>query len=93
MLGYALFVLSLSVLLPYIVLAQAALSKAWGRGFSWSNLTLHNFTYLLFQHETAAPVGDQQLHLRRRRGLHRHDARPWRSPISSAAACCPAPAC
>jgi iron(III) transport system permease protein len=53
MLGYALFVLSLSVLLPYIVLSQAALAKAWGRGFSMDNLTLHNFTYLLFQHETA----------------------------------------
>jgi iron(III) transport system permease protein len=54
MLGYALFVLSLAVLLPYIVLVQAALAKAWGRGFSLDNLTLHNFTYLLFQHETAA---------------------------------------
>lgn len=54
MLGYSLFVLSLSVLLPYIVLSQAALAKAWGRGFSWDNLTLHNFNYLLFQHETAA---------------------------------------
>ncbi len=53
MFGYAMFVLSLSVVLPYIVLAQAALSKAWGRGLSWNNLTLHNFTYLLFQHETA----------------------------------------
>ena len=54
MLGYSLFILSLSVLLPYIVLGQAALSKAWGRGFSLDNLTLHNFTYLLFEHETAA---------------------------------------
>jgi iron(III) transport system permease protein len=36
------------------VLAQAALSKAWGRGFSLDNLTLGNFRYLLFQHETAA---------------------------------------
>ncbi len=53
MFGYAMFVLSLSVTMPYIVLAQAALSKAWGRGLSWSNLTLHNFTYLLFEHETA----------------------------------------
>jgi iron(III) transport system permease protein len=54
MFGYALFILSLSVLLPYAVLAQAALSKAWGRGFSLDNLTLDNFTYLLFRHETAA---------------------------------------
>jgi iron(III) transport system permease protein len=53
MLGYSLFVLSLSVLLPYIVLMQAALAKAWGRGFAWDNLTLKNFTYILFEHETA----------------------------------------
>jgi iron(III) transport system permease protein len=53
MLGYALFVLSLSVLLPYIVLMQAALAKAWGRGFGWDNLTLKNFSYILFEHETA----------------------------------------
>ena len=35
-------------------LPQAALAKAWGRGFSLDNLTLHNFHYLLFEHETAA---------------------------------------
>jgi iron(III) transport system permease protein len=54
MLGYSFLLLSLAVLLPYGVLAQAALSKAWGRGFSVDNLTLGNFRYLLFQHETAA---------------------------------------
>jgi iron(III) transport system permease protein len=54
MLGYAIFVLCLAVLLPYMVLGQAALSKAWGRGFSLDNLTLHNFVYLLFEHDTAA---------------------------------------
>jgi iron(III) transport system permease protein len=54
MFAYAMFVLSLSVTMPYIVLGQAALSKAWGRGFSLDNLTLHNFTYLLFEHETAS---------------------------------------
>jgi len=54
MFGYSLFVMSLAVLLPYIVLAQAALSKAWGRGFTWDNITLKNFDYILFQHETAA---------------------------------------
>jgi iron(III) transport system permease protein len=52
--GYAAFVLSLAVILPYIVLGQAALSKAWGRGFHWDNLTLGNFHYLLFEHDTAA---------------------------------------
>ena len=54
MLGYALFVLSLAVLLPYIVLMQAALAKAWGRGFGMDNVTLKNFHYILFEHETAA---------------------------------------
>ena len=54
MLGYALFVLSLAVLLPYIVLMQAALAKAWGRGFGADNVTLKNFHYILFEHETAA---------------------------------------
>jgi len=52
--GYAALILCLAVVLPYMVLAQAALSKAWGRGFSLDNLTLHNFTYLLFEHDTAA---------------------------------------
>ncbi|HLY88353.1 MAG TPA: iron ABC transporter permease [Acetobacteraceae bacterium] len=54
MLGYALLLLSLAVFLPYAALAQAALSKAWGRGLSLDNLTLHNFYYLLFEHDTAA---------------------------------------
>jgi iron(III) transport system permease protein len=54
MLGYTVLLLSLAVLLPYAALAQAALAKAWGRGFSLDNLTLRNFHYLLFEHETAA---------------------------------------
>ncbi len=52
--GYAALLLCLSVVLPYAALAQAALSRAWGRGFSLSNLTLGNFHYLLFVHDTAA---------------------------------------
>ncbi len=54
MFAWCMAVMSLAVVLPYIVLAQAALSKAWGRGMSWDNFTLRNFEYLLFQHETAA---------------------------------------
>src|SRR5207248_6728056 len=42
MLGYSLLVCSLSVFLPMLVLLQAAFAKAWGRGFSFDNLTLHN---------------------------------------------------
>jgi iron(III) transport system permease protein len=46
-LGYALFVLAMAVLLPYLALAQAAFSRAWGLGFSWTNTTLGNFQALL----------------------------------------------
>ncbi len=53
MLGYALFVVSMAVVLPYIALAQAAFSTAWGRGFSLSNLTLANFRLLLIDDPTA----------------------------------------
>ena len=53
MLLYALFVAALSVGLPLLVLVQAAFSKAWGRGFSLSNLTLDNFAFVLFEHQGA----------------------------------------
>ncbi len=53
MLGYALLVCALSVFLPMLVLLQAAFAKAWGRGFSLDNLTLHNFYYLLFEQTQA----------------------------------------
>jgi iron(III) transport system permease protein len=53
-LAYCGLILSLAVVLPYLVLLQAAFSKAWGLGFSLDNLTLDNFRYLLFQHAHAA---------------------------------------
>jgi iron(III) transport system permease protein len=53
MFGYAMLVCSLSVLLPMTVLLQAAFSKAWGLGFSFSNFTLHNFYYLLVEQTQA----------------------------------------
>jgi len=53
MFGYALFVCSLSVLLPMAVLLQASFAKAWGRGLSPDNLTLNNFHYLLFEQTQA----------------------------------------
>src|SRR5262245_34797176 len=53
MFGYALLVCALSVFLPMVVLLQAAFAKAWGRGFSVDNLTLHNFYYLLFEQTQA----------------------------------------
>lgn len=46
-LGYAMFVVAMAVVLPYLALAQAAFSRAWGLGFSFHNLTLNNFKLLL----------------------------------------------
>ena len=48
MLGYCLFVTALGFFLPMIVVLQAAFAKAWGRGFSLDNLTLHNVRFVLF---------------------------------------------
>jgi iron(III) transport system permease protein len=42
------------VFLPYIFLMQAAFAKAWGRGFSFDNLSFQNFHFILFEHATAA---------------------------------------
>jgi iron(III) transport system permease protein len=53
MLGYALFVAALAVVMPLVVLVQAAFAKAWGRGFSLDNLTLGNFHFILFEHQGA----------------------------------------
>jgi iron(III) transport system permease protein len=52
-LGYSLFVLTLSVVLPYLVLVQAAFAKAWARGVGLDNLTLANIEYLLFENAIA----------------------------------------
>ena len=48
LLGYCLFVTSLSFFVPMIVVLQAAFAKAWGRGFSLDNLTLRNVRFVLF---------------------------------------------
>ena len=53
MLVYALFVAALAVVMPFIVLVQAAFAKAWGRGFSLDNLTFGNFHFILFEHQGA----------------------------------------
>jgi iron(III) transport system permease protein len=53
MFAYAFFVCALSVLLPLVVLLQAAFAKAWGRGFSLDNLTRRNFYYVLFEQTQA----------------------------------------
>lgn len=48
-LAFCLIVVTLAVLLPYLVLGQAAFSTAWARGFSIDNLTLDNFRQLLIR--------------------------------------------
>jgi iron(III) transport system permease protein len=53
MFGYAFAVCAFSVLLPMLVLVQAAFARAWGRGFSLDNLTLYNFRYVLFEQTQA----------------------------------------
>ena len=47
MLGYCLFVTSLSFFLPMLVVLQAAFAKAWGRGFGLDNITLENLRFVL----------------------------------------------
>ena len=49
MLAYCLAVCTLSFFMPMVVICQAALAKAWGRGFSLDNLTLDNLYFTLFQ--------------------------------------------
>jgi iron(III) transport system permease protein len=51
--AYCLLVGCLAVIMPVTVLLQASFARAWGNGLSWSNLTLDNYTYLLFRHEMA----------------------------------------
>src|SRR5579862_5026472 len=53
MLGYCLLIVSMSVLLPYLALSQAAFARAWGQGVSLANFSLANFHYILFEHHTA----------------------------------------
>ncbi|HEU5017009.1 MAG TPA: iron ABC transporter permease [Pseudolabrys sp.] len=51
--GGCMFVSALSVILPAIVIAQAAFAKNWSRGFALDNLTLQNFRYVLFAQDAA----------------------------------------
>lgn len=51
--GYAWLVIGMALVLPSVVLAQAAFARAWGRGWGLDNFTLDNFAYLLFRHPAA----------------------------------------
>ncbi len=50
-LGYCLFVCTLSFFMPMVVICQAAFAKAWGRGFSLDNLTLKNLYFTIFEND------------------------------------------
>lgn len=52
LLFYAAFICLLSVIMPLMILLQAAFAKAWGKGLSLSNLTLSNFNYIFFEQMT-----------------------------------------
>jgi iron(III) transport system permease protein len=49
MLGFCLAVCTLSFFMPMVVICQAAMSKAWGRGFTLDNFTLDNLYFTLFE--------------------------------------------
>jgi iron(III) transport system permease protein len=49
LLAYCLLVCTLSFFMPMVVICQAALAKAWGRGFRLDNLTLQNLYFTLFE--------------------------------------------
>jgi iron(III) transport system permease protein len=51
--GGCMFVSALSVILPAIVIAQAAFAKNWSRGFGFDNITLQNFRYILVAQDAA----------------------------------------
>ncbi|MGH7043087.1 MAG: ABC transporter permease [Acetobacteraceae bacterium] len=53
MLGYCMFVLVLSVILPYLVLGLGAFSHSWTRGLSISNFSLENFAFLFSSYNLA----------------------------------------
>lgn len=53
MFAFALIVAGAAVLMPLIVLVQAAFAKAWSKGFTLDNLTLRNFQFLIFEHQSA----------------------------------------
>lgn len=47
--AFALAVLSLTVILPYLALAKTALTRNVSEPLTWSTLTLHNFHFVFFE--------------------------------------------
>ncbi len=53
LLAWCLTVGLVAVVMPALVLLEASFARAWGRGISGANLTLANYRFLIFEHETA----------------------------------------
>jgi len=53
LLAWCLAIGLVSVVMPALVLLEASFARAWGRGPSLSNLTIANYRFLIFEHETA----------------------------------------
>jgi len=53
LLAWCLAVGVVSVVMPALVLLEASFARAWGRGPSLANLTIANYRFLIFEHETA----------------------------------------
>jgi iron(III) transport system permease protein len=51
-LAAVLLVMACTIFLPYGVLAKAAFSRAWAQPLGWSNLTLANVTFTLFEYSS-----------------------------------------
>ncbi len=45
-----LVIMACSIFLPYAILAKAAFSRAWAQPLTWSNLTLANWSFTLFEY-------------------------------------------
>ena len=58
-LGFCYLVVALAIFLPYLILLQASVSKAWGQPLTWANFTFDNFTFGLFQYSaTVDAIGN-----------------------------------
>jgi iron(III) transport system permease protein len=48
--GFCLLVFVVAIVMPYMALIAVSLSKSWGLAF-WKNLTLHNYSFVLFEYD------------------------------------------
>lgn len=52
LLAWCLLIATLSLFLPALTLLSAATARGWARGWTWQNLTLDNFRFILLDHPT-----------------------------------------